>query len=398
MKRLIKTAAAASGAIMIALLGAAGFYGRTLPDNYNICCGDRLTIHSAIPITAVNSQRDAVEAFGGAESSGSTLMLLGAVPIKDVKTHTVERRSAVPGGIPIGLRVISDGVMVIDIQEVGGRSPAKEAGIRVGDMISEVNGKSVSDNTDVAKLISDSCGRTCDIELERDGKKFTLELEPELSEGSYKAGMWVRDSSAGIGTLTFYERSTGAFAGLGHAVCDSDTRQEIGLSSGSVGEIKLTGLVRSESGSPGQLIGEFRNSASIGEIMENSSEGVYGTLETDLLKDGKELPIAFSHEVEEGEAVMLTSIDGSGAKEYSVEIEQTDLSDNAEHDMVIHITDKRLIDRAGGIVQGMSGSPIIQNGRIVGAVTHVFIDDSTRGYAIFADRMYSHIQDVDSLR
>ena len=395
MKRLIKTTAITSGALMLTLLSAVGYYGRALPDTYNVCRGEHLTIHSTLPITAERSRQTAVEAFGNAESSDSTLMLLGALPIKDVKTHSAQRPYAVPGGEPIGLRVLSDGVIVVDIQEVGGRSPAKEAGIRVGDVINEVDGEIISGNSDLAKAFSESLGQPCDVKIDRGGKAMTLELEPELSEGSYKAGLWVRDSSAGIGTLTFYERSTGAFAGLGHAVCDSDTRQEIGLAEGTVGEIKLTGIIKSESGSPGQLIGEFRNSASIGEIRENSSEGVYGTLESDPVKDKAELPIAFPYEIEEGEALMLTSVDGTGAKAYTVEIEEVNLSDGAEHDMVIHVTDERLIDCAGGIVQGMSGSPLIQNGRIVGAVTHVFVDDSAGGYAIFADKMYSHLREFD---
>ena len=395
MKRLIKTTAIASGAVMLSVLSAVGYYGRALPDTYNICRGEHLYVHSMLPITAVSTESTAAEVFGNAEGSGSTLMLFGAVPVKDVKTRSTERAYAAPGGVPIGLRVISDGVIVVDIQEVEGRSPAKEAGIRIGDVIYKVNGEAVSDNADVAEQISGSFGKPCEVQLERDGKKLTLEIEPELSEGSYKAGLWVRDSSAGIGTLTFYERSTGAFAGLGHAVCDCDTRQEIGLSSGTVGEIRLTGITRSESGSPGQLIGEFKNSASIGEIRENCSEGVYGTLNSDPVKNHAELPVAFPHEVREGAAVMLTSVDGSGAEEYRVEIEEVDLSDSAEHDMLIHVTDKRLIERAGGIVQGMSGSPLIQNGRIVGAVTHVLVDDSTRGYAIFADKMYSHLSDID---
>ncbi|MBR1423254.1 MAG: SpoIVB peptidase [Ruminococcus sp.] len=396
MQRILKTAAALIGTCMLALVSAAGFYETALPDIYNV--SGSFTLHSALPISAVSGKTAAVEAGSGTSSSDMTLMLFGTVPIKDVKMNTVKRAYAVPVGEPIGLKLMSDGVMVIELQEVGGRCPAKEAGIEVGDVISKVAGEPVADNSDVSDIISKSGGQPCSVTLERDGERLELELEPELDKGSYKAGMWVRDSSAGIGTLTFYVRDTGAFAGLGHPVCDSDTKQTITLSQGSVGEIKLTGITKSESGSPGQLIGEFKNSASVGTILKNRSDGVYGTLDYDPASSSEALPIAFSHEVSTGEAAILCDIDGKGAKEYSVIIESADISGSSEHDMVIRVTDKKLIKKAGGIVQGMSGSPLIQNGRIVGAVTHVFVDDSTRGYAIFADTMYSQVTDIASDR
>ncbi len=396
MKRAIKLTAAAMGAVGFMLVSAAGVLCRELPDAYYIGAGEKLEINSPLPVTVQSTAQQAVEAGTADTASGARLMLFGAVPIKDVKTLTVRRPKVVAGGEPIGLKVISDGVIVVDLQEVGGRSPAEEAGIKVGDVISKLDGETVSGNADVARVIEKSEGRPCIAKVERKGKQLELTIEPELDGGSYKAGMWVRDSSAGIGTLTFYDRQTGAFAGLGHAVCDSDTGQPVGLSEGSVGEIRLTGITRSQPGSPGQLIGEFKNSSSIGEITENTPEGVYGRLDTDPVKGRKELPVAFRQEVHTGEATVVCSVDGTGSKEYSALIEQTDISKDAEHDMVIRVTDKRLIERAGGIVQGMSGSPIIQDGRIVGAVTHVFVDDSSCGYAIFADKMYEHTRCVGS--
>ncbi len=396
MQRILKTAAALFGVCLLALVCAAGFYEVSLPDSYNV--SGEFILHSALPISAVRGKTTAVEAGSGTPSSDVTLMLFGKVPIKDVKMNSVTRPYAVPVGEPVGLKLMSDGVIVVELQEVGGRCPAEEAGIRVGDVISEVEGEPVADNSDVSDIISKSGGQPCSVALERDGKHLELRIEPELDKGSYKAGMWVRDSSAGIGTLTFYDRETGAFAGLGHPVCDSDTKQTIALSQGSVGEIKLTGITKSEAGSPGQLIGEFRNSASVGTIMKNRDDGVYGTLDYDPASSAEAMPIAFSHEVKTGEAAILCDIDGKGVKQYRAVIESADISGGSEHDMVIRVTDKTLIRKAGGIVQGMSGSPLIQDGKIVGAVTHVFVDDSTRGYAIFADTMYSQISDIVSDR
>jgi stage IV sporulation protein B len=199
--------------------------------------------------------------------------------------------------------------------------------------------------------------------------------------------MWVRDSSAGIGTLTFYDPSTGCFGGLGHPVCDSDTGEVLSVSEGSVGDIKITGCTKSVKGNPGQLTGEFATSASLGSIFRNCSEGLFGTLAANP-SDENEVELAFRQEVHTGEAEILCSVDGGEAQRYSIVIEQVNLSENAEHDLVVRVTDSRLIEKTGGIVQGMSGSPIIQDGRLAGAVTHVFVDNPEMGYGIFAEDMY----------
>ena len=206
--------------------------------------------------------------------------------------------------------------------------------------------------------------------------------------------MWLRDSSAGIGTLTFYDPENGTFGGLGHPVCDADTKEPLPLSAGTVGEINLTGFNKSRSGCPGQLLGEFANSASTGDILKNCESGVFGTLNANPCPNAKEFPLGFRQEIHPGKAKILSSIDNDGPKEYEISIEQINLSDSAEHDLVIKITDKMLLEKTGGILQGMSGSPIIQDGRLVGAVTHVFIEDTAKGYGIFADEMYSKTSEL----
>ena len=326
---------------------------------------------------------------GASRYTKNMLMLFGAVPVKEVESKTMERPMLYPCGQPFGIKLLTEGVMVVDLQKVDTSSPAKDCGIREGDVIVSIDGEKVKSNADVAKIIRSSNGEACSVRIKRGSNDLTFKLCPRLESGSYKAGMWVRDSSAGIGTLTFYDPENGTFGGLGHPVCDADTKEPLPLSAGTVGEINLTGFNKSRSGCPGQLLGEFANSASTGDILKNCESGVFGTLNANPCPNAKEFPLGFRQEIHPGKAKILSSIDNDGPKEYEISIEQINLSDSAEHDLVIKITDKTLLEKTGGILQGMSGSPIIQDGRLVGAVTHVFIEDTAKGYGIFADEMYS---------
>lgn len=394
MSSFIKRTAVAIGIVLFSIIGLVAFYSSVLPDFYLVSRGDKLMVSSLFSISARPCESKVTVAVSdGASTSSrytkSTLMLFGTVPIKEVESKTIERPNLYPCGEPFGIKLITDGVMVVDLQKIDNSSPAKECGIREGDIIVSIDGETVKSNADVAKIIRATNGESCSVKIKRGKNDLTLTLQPKLDGGCYKAGMWVRDSSAGIGTLTFYDEETGAFGGLGHAVCDADTKEPLPLSTGSLGEINLTGLNRSQSGNPGQLLGEFANSSSTGEILKNCTSGVFGTLNSNP-SSHKAIPLGFRQEITTGKATILTSIDNSGPKEYEISIEQINMSEDAEHDLVIKVTDPELLEKAGGIVQGMSGSPIIQNGRLVGAVTHVFIEDSSMGYGIFADEMYSN--------
>ncbi|MBR1740231.1 MAG: SpoIVB peptidase [Ruminococcus sp.] len=383
--KFFRKAALLLGVAMISAVGLAGFYKESLPDSCFTADPGSLSFPSFFPVTAERSGAKAALSQVS-DPAEFTLMLFDVIPVKTVSATTVERPYLVPGGMPFGIKLLTDGVMVIDLTDVGGSCPAGSSGIKEGDIIVSINGENIRSNADAANVIKNSKGSTCDVSFIRDGIPMETELEPVYSEGAYRAGMWIRDSSAGIGTVTFYDPSTGFFGGLGHGVCDSDTHELLPLSSGAVGDIRITGIRKSQRNDPGQLLGEFASSESLGEIDINCKSGVYGFLNAPP-SDRQAIPMAFSHEVKKGRAEILCSLDGGEPKSYSIEIERIDLSDNAEHDMVIHVTDKRLISQTGGIVQGMSGSPIIQDGKLVGAVTHVFIEDPERGYAIFADQM-----------
>ncbi|WP_294470139.1 SpoIVB peptidase [uncultured Ruminococcus sp.] len=383
--------AGAFAAAALCLMGAVGLYGKALPDSYRVGRGEKLTLNSFWGITARPAKQGYTTALkdisGQASQSGENILLLfGSVPVKNVTATSEPRPMLVPCGETFGIKLLTDGVIVTELTSVGGRCPARECGIRKGDIIISVNGADIRSNRDVSEAVRAGRDSGCEVRLRRGGEDMTVTLVPTYCEGSYKAGMWVRDSSAGIGTLTFYDADTGVFGGLGHPVCDSDTKEILPLSEGAVGDIEITGLVPSAEGCPGQLTGEFSGDEVLGEITLNCREGLFGTLQS--CPDEKEaLPLGFKQETERGAAQIYSSIDGEKPVAYDVEIEHIDLSENAEHDMVVHITDPRLLKEAGGIVQGMSGSPVIQNGRLVGAVTHVFIDDPTRGYGIFAEDM-----------
>ena len=213
----------------------------------------------------------------------------------------------------------------------------------------------------------------------------------KLKEGGYRAGIWVRDSAAGIGTLTFYLPSEGRFAGLGHAVCDVDTGQILPLRSGEIVNVLVTGVVRGRAGRPGELTGTFAGGGNIGVLEQNNSMGIYGRM--DAPPEGMAAELALRNEVSVGPATIFATVEGAQAKEYAVYIEKVNLTDrNPTKNIVIRIDDQELLEKTGGIVQGMSGCPIMQNGKLVGAVTHVFVNDPTRGYGIFAENMLDNIR------
>jgi stage IV sporulation protein B len=292
------------------------------------------------------------------------------------------RPRVIPCGTPFGIKLKSDGVMVVSVTD---GSPAQKCGIKKGDIISSVNGSEVCSNDDIIAAICSSPDK-CEIILERGGKEISSECVPDLDDGQYRIGAWVRDSAAGIGTLTFIDPQTGIFGGLGHGVSDVTTGDRVPLLSGEITESEIYGIIKGERGSAGELCGTILYDKQIGALSSNTPVGVFGT--TDEIPDSAAVPIAFKDEVKCGEATILATIDGCEPQEYTIEIERMNILDmNGSKAMIIKITDPRLLEETGGIVRGMSGSPILQNGMLVGAVTHVLVNDPTKGYAVFAESM-----------
>ncbi|MCM1166320.1 MAG: SpoIVB peptidase [Lachnospiraceae bacterium] len=317
---------------------------------------------------------------------------LGELPIKTAEVAEKPRRSVIPCGTPFGIKVRSDGVMVIEVAE---DSPADKAGIKAGDVIVSVNGEEVRTNSELSEAVQLSPEGT-DIVLRRNGGEASVNLVPEDGGGFLKIGAWVRDSAAGIGTLTFLDPETMMFGGLGHAVSDVTTGGAVPLKSGEITEAEIYDVVKGKEGSAGELCGAILPNSDIGELSGNTPAGVFGRLSAPV--EGKTVPVAFRQEVSAGKAVMLTTVDSGAPREYSIEIERINLLDlNGSKGMVIRITDSGLLEKTGGIVRGMSGSPILQNGMLVGAVTHVLVSDPTRGYAVFAESMLDNCKNLTAM-
>lgn len=395
MGKIIRSIAAATGIVLMAVMGLVGFYSTALPDSFYVSVNEPLNVSSLFSISSKPCRNGTYYAASFYENnlsqitkaSDSMLMLFDSIPIKNVAEKTIARPLLVPCGQPFGIKLMTEGVMIVSFEKTNGECPASDCGLQIGDVILSVNGEKVDSNKKVGEVISDSNGEPCAVIYKRNNEIMSATLTPVLYDGSYKGGMWVRDSSAGIGTLTFYNPENSTFGGLGHPICDSDTKVALPLSEGSVGEVDITGYNKSKKGNPGQLLGEFTSSAKTGLISANSDCGIFGTLFSCPANE-KAVPLGFRQEIKTGKAKIYSTIDGCEPKEYDIEIEKIDLKENAEHDMVIRVTDKQLLRKTGGIVQGMSGSPIIQDGKLVGAVTHVFIDSPEQGYAVFADSMY----------
>jgi len=310
-----------------------------------------------------------------------------------------KRRYVGLGGDVFGIKMYADGIIVIGIDSVttenGNASPAEKAGIRTGDVITHINSERVTSATEMTDMLEKSGGNEMILTVERNDEILNLRLLPVLSTvGKYKAGIWVRDSSAGIGTITFYDDERASFAGLGHGVCDIDTGKIMPLSDGQAVKARVNGYYKSSEGNPGELCGIFSNE-SLGSLRANLESGIFGSL--DYPSGAKQIAIALESEVHEGKAKMVATIDSSGPRYYDIEIIKVyPSSDRSTRNMIIKVTDSELIEKTGGIVQGMSGSPIIQNSMLVGAVTHVFVNEPSQGYGIFASRMAESLDAVIS--
>lgn len=294
------------------------------------------------------------------------------------------------GGFPIGIKLYCDGVVVVDTQnvETSGAvlNPAQKAGILKGDIIKSIDGVKVTTNSEVSEIIEESNGRELKMQILRNGEIKNVVFSSVYSSvsGGYKAGLWIRDSSAGIGTVTFYTQK-GEFASLGHAVCDVDTGELLPISTGETTDAKITGCYKGKSGTAGELCG-ILESDSTGKIMVNKSIGIYGVFnEVDTTK--ALYPLCRKNEVKMGAAQIVTTVEDGKQEAFNIEIERIDYISDENKNLIIKVTDEILIAKTGGIIQGMSGSPIIQNGKLVGAVTHVFLNDPTGGYGIFAETM-----------
>ncbi|MFO7245852.1 MAG: SpoIVB peptidase [Thermaerobacter sp.] len=327
------------------------------------------------------------------------LRLLGLIPLRTVTVDVVEPLAVMPGGHSIGVVIQSEGVRVVALAAVttadGDRVfPARDAGLRVGDVITRIDGRPVEGVADAAERIhrAGARGSAVSLEVVRAGRRFRLRAQPVLdrTQQRYVLGVWIRDSTTGVGTLTFYHPESGAFGALGHPVVDGDTGQLVDIGRGRIVAASVLDIHRGSHGRPGEKIGAFSPDApTIGTIERNTPHGIMGRLTGDLehpLGIGP-LPVGFAAQVRPGPAEILTVVRGEQMGRYRIEIERVLGYEQGGKNLVIRVTDPELLELTGGIVQGMSGSPVIQDGRLVGAVTHVFVNDPTRGYAVMIEWM-----------
>ena len=303
-----------------------------------------------------------------------------------------------PGGIPFGIKFITEGVLIVgfcDFKAQGKtQNPSSAAGLKAGDRIISINSKPLTSAEELTSIVEQSGGKPLQIVYTRDGNKRETVLTPAYSdsEGIYKTGIYVKDSGAGIGTVSYIDPETLEFGGLGHGICEGDSGALIPISKGSVVDVTINGIKKGEVGAPGELRGYF-NSGRVGSLLVNNDCGVFGAFAK--IPNGlpsKPLSIALKEELKSEKAYIYTTLDGCQPTQYEIEISSIKLTETRGKCFTVKVTDKALLDKTGGIVQGMSGSPIIQNGKLVGAVTHVLINDPTTGYGIFIENMLNASQ------
>jgi stage IV sporulation protein B len=300
----------------------------------------------------------------------------------------------IPMGSAVGLRINSDGALIIGLNNVDGTniSPASEAGLHSGDIVTYIGSEKIDSVEECRQLINDSHGEPISVRVSRNGKELQFQVNPVVTEdGSAELGVWLRDAIAGIGTLTFIEPNSGMFGALGHSISDGDTGTLLPLKAGNIMLAEVIAVAKGESGIPGQLQGSFYQTNIVGALTKNTESGVFGRITKSNFASKPAIATATRSEIKVGPATILSNISGKEVKEYTIEITRV-YPENSDRDMLITVTDPELIKATGGIVQGMSGSPIIQNGKIVGAVTHVLVSDPTKGYAISIERMLSEMQ------
>lgn len=329
--------------------------------------------------------------------------LFGTLNVKETNITKIEDAEVVPIGKVIGLKLYTNGVLVVGMGEIEDENnivnrPYEKADIQEGDTILEVNEQEIENISSLKKIINSSNGENLKLKILREGSIITSNILPvKTGKEEYKLGLWVKDAATGVGTISFYEPKTNSFAVLGHGITDSDTGNLINIDYGELVTSKILSIKKGESGEPGEVRGTIINQQTIGEVSKNTDFGVYGNLEnlTSLNIDvSKAIKVASRDEIKIGEAKILCATDSSNTvKEYSIEIEKIYLENNSNNkSMLIKIKDEELLAKTGGIIRGLSGAPIIQNGKFIGAVTNVLVSSPEIGYAIFGDLMLKEIR------
>ena len=380
-----------------------------VPSDIRVRAGHQEGLNFYLPATAriykedkstlLNVELNRELTFYGEDEGSYTMevQLFGVIPFKEASLSVIRDTRLIPVGSPIGIYVHTQGVLVIDTGEFEGEkgkdvAPA-DGVLKSGDYIQTIDGKALEDKEQLMEMVAESGGKTLSLEVKRDGEYVDLEISPKKNQqGEYKLGIWVRDNAQGIGTMTFVDEN-GYFGALGHGINDLDTAGLMELKEGGLYKTDIVAVNKGTAGDPGELSGviAYAEKNKLGNILQNSYRGIYGTVDMEHLKPVEEaMPIALKQEIKEGPAQILCTLADTPSY-YEVEIVKINTENSQiNRGLEIKVTDEKLLETTGGIIQGMSGSPILQNGRIVGAVTHVLVNDPTRGYGIFIENMLEH--------
>lgn len=400
MKKIIRRIDIFFAIILLAVYSVVAAGNYILPDEIN-ANNDKPISYLGL-FTVDNSRSDELVDYQSSRQVSNyetDIKLLGIIPVKNATVSYEEEKSVYVSGESFGIKLYTDGVMIVGTKDVtadkGNCNPAKDAGLEKGDIIISINDVKTTSSSQVEEIFNDNNGQIYRIKVKRNGNYKTFNLEPVYSkkDGCYKVGIWVRDSTAGIGTVTFYNPENNSLAALGHPITDVDTNEIMPILNGEAVKANVTKLYKSRNGETGSICCDFTNDV-IGSLSINSISGIYGSYSCEM-NENNFYKVAAAQEAEKGEAQIICTLDDNGPQPYSVEITKLSYRDNDEKNMVVKVTDKSLIEKTGGIVQGMSGSPIIQNGKLIGALTHVIVDNPEKGYAIFAERMLKESENVE---
>ena len=385
-----------------------------IPKNTILFEGEQLNIKKIIGISLVSKNKNYDTILTSTESIEENTQELGTTNlevklfntfnVKDIDVSVIKRTKVIPVGQVAGLKLYTTGVLVVGMSEIKGidnkkYKPYENTGIQEGDTIVQIENDEITGTKELIQKVNSSKGKELNLKYVRDGEILECAISPvKTSASEFKLGLWVRDSAAGIGTMTYYEPETKNFAALGHGITDVDTGKLINISNGQFITTKVLSIIKGEDGAPGKIQGSISEQPNIGTIKKNSIFGIYGVAE-DVQKikidPNKKMNVATRNEIELGEATILCSLDDEKTKEYKIQIEKIYLNNNYDNkSMLIKVTDKELIEKTGGIIQGMSGSPVIQNGKFIGAITNVLVNDPTKGYVVFGDLMIKEMRSV----
>ncbi len=388
------------------------YYIYSIPDNINIFENETRSFHVNFPFMLSFSTEDEILAYTNSNktirhsynisplkqgNSKLELTLFGKIPIKKIDVSVVPDCQVIPGGHSIGVKMNIKGVLVVGMEEIENSmgeyiNPSLESGLQIGDVILAINGTDVNDSSHVQSLINDSSNEV-KIKIKRKDNIFNFNVKPVLSklDNAYRIGLWVRDKTAGVGTLTYYNTLDKTFGALGHAITDVDTGILYNVQDGEILNSKVLSVQQGKSGYPGEIKGIFYEADKpIGALRFNTEFGIFGEIYNNIRNPmfQTSIPIGYQNDIRKGKAYILTTLEDNKIDRYEVYIEKINYQTKPDtKSMIIRVTDERLLKKSGGIVQGMSGSPIIQNGKLIGAVTHVFVNDPSKGYAIFIEWM-----------